>query len=77
MKKTITKPIKTKDPFNDNSIEYESRVDKNKNLSLEEYFDMIRAYLRDMINNHKTPIKLRYPLGKIIDNGSFGEWKIH
>ena len=38
---------------------------------------MIRAYLRDMINNHKTPIKLRYPLGKIIDNGSFGEWKIH
>ena len=70
------KPIKTKDPFNDNQIEYERRGDKNKNLSLEEYFDMIRPYLRDMINIHKTPIKLRYPLGKIIDNGSFGEWKI-
>ena len=28
------KPIKTKDAFNNNYIEYESRGDKNKNLSL-------------------------------------------
>ena len=28
------KPIKTKDAFNNNYIEYESRRDKNKNLSL-------------------------------------------
>ena len=31
---------------------------------------MIRPYLRDMINNHKTP------LGKIIDDDLYGEWKI-
>ena len=31
---------------------------------------MIRPYLRDMINNHKTP------LGKIIDDDLYGEWEI-
>ena len=38
---------------------------------------MIRPYLRDMINNHKAPIKLKVPSGEIIDNDTFGEWKIH
>ena len=42
------KPVKTKGAFNDNYIEYECRGDKDKNLSLEEYFDMIRPYLRDI-----------------------------
>ena len=54
------KPIKTKGAFNNNYIEYESRGDKDKNLSLEDYLDIIRPFLRDMINNHKT----------------HGEWKI-
>ena len=40
------KPIKTEGAFNGNYIEYESRGDKNKNFSPEEYFDMIRPYLR-------------------------------
>ena len=31
------KPIKTKSDFNNNYMEYESRGDKDKNLSLEEY----------------------------------------
>ena len=31
---------------------------------------MIRPYLRDMINNHKTP------LGKIIDDDLYEEWEI-
>ena len=48
------KPIKTKIAFNDNYIEYESKGDKDKNLSAKEYFDIIRPYLRDMINDHKT-----------------------
>ena len=48
------KPIKTKGAFNNNYIEYESRGDKDKNLSLEDYLDIIRPFLRDMINNHKT-----------------------
>ena len=50
-------PIKT----NGNYIEYESRGDKDKNLSLKEYLDIIKPNLRDMINDHKA---------------QFGEWKI-
>ena len=55
------KPIKTKGTFNDNYIEYESRGDKDKNLLLDDYFNIMRPYLRDMGNNHKA----------------HGEWKIH
>ena len=39
---------------------YESKGDKHKNLSLKGYFNIIRPFLRDLINNHKT----------------HGEWKI-
>ena len=48
------KPTKTKHAFNDNYIEYESKGDKDKKLSPKEYLDMIRPYLSDMINDHKT-----------------------
>ena len=47
------KPIKTKSAFNGNYIEYESKEDKDKNLSPKEYLDMISPYLSDMINDHK------------------------
>ena len=70
------KPIKTKDAFNNNYIEYESRGDKEKHLSPKEYLNMIKPYLRDMINSYKTPIKLKTPSGEIIDDATFGEWKI-
>ena len=53
-------PIKMKHAFDYNYIEYESRGDKYNNLSLEEYLNIIRPYLRDMIDNHKA----------------LGEWKI-
>ena len=36
--------IKTNDAFNSNYIEYESKGDKNKTLSIKEYLNMIRAY---------------------------------
>ena len=55
-------------------MEYESRGDKDKNLSPEEYLDMIRPYLRDMINNHKTPLKilwLKYLTIIFMENGKF------
>ena len=68
------KPVKTKSAFNNNYKEYESREDKDKNLSPKEYVDMIRPYLRDMINNHKTPLK--GSLGKKFDNNLHGEWEI-
>ena len=41
--------MKTKSAFNCNYIEYESNGDKNKNSSPEEYLDIIRQYLSDMI----------------------------
>ena len=33
---------------------YESRGDKDSKLAIYEYFDIIRPYLRDMIDNHKA-----------------------
>ena len=47
------KPIKTDSPFN-GDIEHQSKRDKDKNLSPREYFNMIRPYLSDKINNHNT-----------------------
>ena len=56
------KPIKIVSDFDNNNyyIEYESKGNKDKNLSIIEYHNMIKPYLRDIINNHKTQ----------------GEWKI-
>ena len=54
------KLIRTKSTFNGNYIEHESKGYKNKNLSPNEYLDMIRPYLSDIINDHKTPKKLRF-----------------
>ena len=49
-----------KSAFDRSYMLYESRGDKDSKLSIYEYFDMIRPYLRDMIDNHKAR----------------GEWKI-
>ena len=43
---------------------YESRGNKNKILSIEQYLNKIIPHLKELINNHKT-----------IKNGS-NEWKI-
>ena len=48
------KPIKTKSTFNNDYMEYESKGDKDKNLSINDYFNIIKPFLRDMISNHKT-----------------------
>ena len=45
------KPTKTKGAFNNNYIEYESRGDKDKRLSVREYLYIIMPYLENMINN--------------------------
>ena len=51
---------------------------KTKNLSLKKYLSMIRPYLSDLINDHKTSEVLKVHSGnKVIDNEtSLGEWKI-
>ena len=53
------KPIITNGAFNNNYVQYESMEDKDKNLSVKEYIDVIRTYLSDIINNHKAQEKWR------------------
>ena len=36
-----------------NYVEYESNGDRNKTLSLEEYFNKVSQYLKDIINDLK------------------------
>ena len=54
IKKNYYKPIRTKSAFNNDYVEYESKGDKDKNLTPEDYLDIIRLFLREIINNHKT-----------------------
>ena len=54
IKRNYYRPGKTKSFFNNNYIVYESKGNKNKNLSPENYLDVIRPFLRDMTNNHNT-----------------------
>ena len=65
------KPTKTKSAFNSNYMEYESKGDKDKNLLLREYLDMIRPYLSKMINDHKTRTEWKIQLTKLEENGKF------
>ena len=48
------KPIITKGAFSNKYIQYKSKGDKVKNLSIKKYLNMIRPYLKDIINDHKT-----------------------
>ena len=51
-----------------------SKGNKHENFSPKEYLDMIRTYLIDLVNDHKTPMKLT---DKENNSGTkFGEWKI-
>ena len=53
--------ITNKSAFNSNCIEYESKENKDKILSIKKYLNIIRPFLSDTINDHKTQ----------------GEWKVH
>ena len=55
------KPIRTNYSFGwriNNYIEYTNRGDRYENLSPERYVDMIRPFLRDLINGHKPTEEL-------------------
>ena len=41
-----------------NYIEYNSKGDRHENLSPDEYLNMIKPYLRDLINNNKPTMDL-------------------
>ena len=52
--------------------------DKDKDLSIKEYIDVIRLYLSDIIYNHKAQGKWRiHSDNTIIEHKTQGEWKIH
>ena len=48
------RPILVKSYFDKNYKYYESRDDKDKKLSIKQYIDMIKPYLRDLINENKA-----------------------
>ena len=53
-------PKETKSAFDGSYVLYESRGDKDNMLAIYEYFDKIKSYLKDMIDDYKSE----------------GEWKI-
>ena len=72
------KPIITNSAFNNNYIQYESKGNKCKILTTNAYLDMIRPYVSDIKNNHKTQGEWRIHSGNtIIKHKTQGEWKIH
>ena len=48
------KPTEAKSTFDGSYVLYESRGDKDANLALYEYFDKIKPYLKDMIDDYKS-----------------------
>ena len=57
------KPIIIKSAFDGNYIQYESKGDKGKNLSIKKYLNITKPYLIDIINEHKTHGLVRYHSG--------------
>ena len=65
-------PKKTVSALNNNYIQYESIE------SIEEYINVIRPYLSDIINNHKAQGEWTIHSDNIITKDKTqGEWKIH
>ena len=52
--KTDYKPVRVSNFWCNIQIEYESKYDKNKTLSVEEYLNKFKLYLKDIINNLKN-----------------------
>ena len=71
------KPIIIKGAFNNNYIQYESKGKNGKISTTSEYLDMIRPYLSDIINDHKTQRERRIHSGNtIIKCKTQSEWEI-
>ena len=48
------KPREVKSAFDGSYMLYESRADKDAKLALYEYFDKIKPYLKDIIDDYKS-----------------------
>ena len=53
--------------FNNNYIQYENKGNKDKILTVNKYLDMIRPYLVDVINDHKTQSEWKIQLTAAIN----------
>ena len=51
--KSYYKPVRASNFWSNNNIEYKSNSEKNRILSVEEYLNKIRPYLKGSINNLK------------------------
>ena len=56
------KPVRAINFWSNNHIEYKINSDKNKALSVEEYLNKIRPYLKDVINDLKKSDTLKIQL---------------
>ena len=71
------KSIITNSVFNSNYIQYESRGNKDKIVTISEYLDMIGPFLSDIINDQKTQGEWRIHSGNtIIKRKTQSEWRI-
>ena len=71
------KPIITNSVFNNKYIQYKSRRNKDKIVTISKYFDVIRPYLSDIINDDKTQGEWRiHSDNTIIKRKTQSEWKI-
>ena len=71
------KPIIAKSVFDGGYIQYESKGEKVNNLSIRNYLNIIKPYLIDVINEHKTHGLVRYPTGnKSWLEKTSSEWKV-
>ena len=72
------KAMITNNAFINNCIQYESKGNKDKTLTVNEYLDMIIPYLSDIIIDCKTQGEWKNHSGNTITKyKTQGEWKIH
>ena len=64
------KPVRVNNFWINNYIEYESNRDRNRTISVEEYLNKIRLYLKDIITNLKKSNTWKIQL-TIADNSIF------
>ena len=76
--KIIINQKKPSSAFNSNYIEYESKENNDKILSIKEYLDMIKPHLSNIISNHKTQAEWKiYSVNTVTDYKTQGEWKFN
>ena len=66
-KENYYKPVRVNDFQSNNYFQYKKKIDKNRILSVEKYFDKIRRYLRDNINDLKQSDTSKIQLTITID----------